>query len=64
MEIRVLDETGDTTTVWDDPKQAEKVFAKFKQKGYGVFRMEDRKLIKEFDPEAKGLLITPPLAGG
>ena len=59
---------------WDKSKpheveSARKVFADYKAKGYAAYRIDPKSgdkgdVIKEFDPAAERIILTPPFAGG
>lgn len=64
---------GDLKTVWDSeqPEEVRAARAQYdslKAKGYLAFKVkkdgEKGDLIKEFDPEAEKIIMTPPLRGG
>lgn len=72
-ELRVMDRTGDTKTIWDkdnatEVEVARETFAKLKKKGYLAYRVkkdgEKGEVIKEFDPDAEKIILAPPMAGG
>lgn len=64
---------GDLKTVWDsdrpeEVKAARAQYDDLKAKGYLAFKVkkdgEKGELIKEFDPEAEKIIMTPPVRGG
>lgn len=67
---------GDITVSWDPTKKkevanAKKTFEDLVAKGYRAWRVDvvegkrdDTTMLKEFDPEAKEIVILPPLTGG
>ena len=72
-ELCVMDQTGDTKTIWDknNPEEVEvarATFDKLKKKKYVAYSVgkdgEKGKVITEFDPDAEKLIMSPPLAGG
>jgi hypothetical protein len=71
-ELNVLDQTGDTTIGWDPSRPdevdaARETFRKLKAKGYLAYRTEGKdkgEAIREFDPRAERIVMSPPLAGG
>lgn len=73
-ELRVLDHTGDTKVIWDTEQDAEvevarKTFNDLKKKGYMAYRVEGKKgekgeVIREFDPNAGMLIMSPQMRGG
>lgn len=72
-ELRVMDATGDSRTIWD-PANAEEVaavkrtFDDLRKKGFLAFAVkkdgEKGKQITEFDPTAGKLILAPQMAGG
>lgn len=72
-ELCVMDQTGDTKTIWDksNPDEVEvarATFQKLKKKGYVAYSVkkdgEKGAVVSEFDPDAEKLIMSPPLAGG
>jgi hypothetical protein len=73
-EMAVLDHTGDTKITWDaDSKDevdaARATFDKLKKKGYLAYRVVGRdetkgEVIREFDPDAERIILSPPMVGG
>lgn len=72
-ELAVMDHTGDTKTIWDPnvPAEVEAAKAQFdalKKKGYMAYRVSGDhgkgEMLKEFDPKAGKIIMSPPLAGG
>lgn len=73
IELRVLDSSGDTKTVWDadnadEVEVARETFKKFKDKGYAIFRVnkkgEQGELMHKFDAEAEKMIAVPRVVGG
>jgi hypothetical protein len=70
--LHVQDISGDTEVSWDptspwEVEEARQTFEKFRSKGYMAFRMESGskgKMIREFDPKAERIVISPPVRGG
>lgn len=72
--LRVMDtQAGDIKTTWDpdnddEVEEAERIFDKMKAKGFAAYRVgkEGDKfgLMREFDPDAKAIIMAPPIAGG
>lgn len=71
--LSVLDHTGDTRIEWDseDPASVEIARASFnvaRRKGHFAYRLTsgDRRgeQIREFDPEAERIVLSPQLVGG
>lgn len=69
----VLDRTGDTKTVWDRRNDVEVAAAKAQfealtSKGYLAFSVakdgSKGEQIREFDPDAEKIILSPPLVGG
>jgi hypothetical protein len=72
-QMRVMDHTGDYQAIWDPTKQdevdaAKAQFRKLKGKGYLAYTVQEGgakgEVIREFDPEAGKIIMTPPMAGG
>jgi phosphoribosylformimino-5-aminoimidazole carboxamide ribonucleotide (ProFAR) isomerase len=72
-ELNVLDQTGDLKTMWnkenpDEVEAARKQFEELKAKKFLSFDVDKDgskgKMIKEFNPHAEKLIMTPPLGGG
>jgi hypothetical protein len=69
-------EAGDLTIAWDPTNETEvnlarEAFAKAKSEGYFAYAVgvddageTDRTAIKEFDPNATKIVMTPQLVGG
>ncbi len=67
--IRKMDKSGDAHITWDDANvaDAKQMFADLKGKGYMAFRVKDGakdEQIRDFDPEAKEIIMVPPMRGG
>ena len=71
--LEAMDLTGDTKVHWDSSKPAEVEAARasydsLKRKGYSAFKLNadgsTGEQIREFDPSAKRILMTPQMAGG
>lgn len=71
--MAVMGKEGDTKTVWnkDNPDEVEAARAQFntlKTKGYLAFKVKDDgdkgEMIKEFDPSAQKIILSPPVMGG
>lgn len=69
----VLDKTGDTKTVWDRRNEAEveaarAQFEALTGQGYLAFAVNKDGSkgdhIREFDPDAEKIILSPPLVGG
>lgn len=72
-ELAVMDETGDTKTMWDknnpdEVKQAEKTFNKLKKKNYIAYNVtktgKKGEIMHTFDPKAEKVIMVPPVVGG
>jgi hypothetical protein len=72
-EMLVLDHTGDTKTVWDannpdDVNAAREQFNALKKKGYIAYRVKKKgakgEIMRDFDPDAESMILSPPMAGG
>jgi len=72
-EMALLDGTGDTKVIWD-PKNADEVdaaktqFNALRKKGFIAYTVNKKgdkgEIIREFDPDAEKIILSPPLAGG
>ncbi len=70
--LTVLDHTGDTRLEWDASRPDEVAAArasydKLKAKSYLAYRVTasgEREVIRQFDPAAENIVMTPQLAGG
>lgn len=72
-EIAVMDQTGDTKTIWDknNPDEVAAAKAQFdalKAKRYIAYKVkgdgEKGEIITTFDPTAEKIILAPPMAGG
>lgn len=79
-EMTVMDQSGDTKIVWDPnvPEEVEQARRTFNEltkraseggKGYQAFSVnpEDAtkgEMIREFDPNAAKVILSPPMVGG
>jgi hypothetical protein len=67
-------DTGHVKAEWDKKNKAEvdaarETFVAMKSKGYLAFRVDPKSgekgaQLKEFDPDAERIIMTPPFAGG
>ncbi len=74
LELVVLDQTGDTKTVWDADNEEEvsvarTMFNDLKKKGFAIFRAEGKKgekgeAMHKFDPDAGKMIAVPAVVGG
>jgi hypothetical protein len=75
MEMSIMDHTGDTKLMWDSDnpdevaaakKTFDELVGKKKMLAYRVSKKgkQSGEVIKEFDPKAERMIITPALAGG
>lgn len=72
-ELCVMDQTGDTKTIWD-PANTEEVaaarstFDRLRGKGYIAYRVAESgkkgEVMSAFDPQAGKVIMAPPMAGG
>jgi hypothetical protein len=72
--LHVLDQTGDTRTTWDPEVEEEVdaarlVFAGLKAKGYLAYSVDPSdgskgEVIREFDPAAQAIIMSPQMQGG
>ena len=71
--LHVLDKTGDTKQVWDSRNEAEvevarAAFDSLTKKGYLAFSVKKDgskgEVIREFDPKAEKIILSPPMQGG
>ena len=69
----VMDVSGDSKTIWDpdnsdEVTNAQRTFNDLKHKGYTAYRVrEDGKkaeIMREFDPAAGKVILSPAMAGG
>lgn len=72
-EMAILDATGDTKVIWDphNPDEVAAAKAQFdtlKKKGFIAYTVNKKgdkgEVIREFDPNAEKIILSPPLAGG
>ena len=72
-EMRIIDKSGDTKIIWDrnnadEVANAKKVFDDLKAKRFMAYKVDDHgdksEVIREFDPNAEKLIMSPPLVGG
>ncbi len=74
-EMALMNETGDTKTIWDskNPDEVEAAKKQFdffvKTKKYAAFKVakngdKTSEQIREFDPELEKIIFVPALAGG
>ncbi len=72
-EMAILDGTGDTKVIWDahNPDEVAAAKAQFdtlKKKGFIAYTVNKKgdkgEVIREFDPDAEKIILSPPLAGG
>lgn len=69
-----LDETGDTITSWNrmddlEVAAAKSVFDSLRGEGYMAYRLDGDgggggAVLKDFDPDAQQIILSPPLVGG
>lgn len=73
LELCVIDQTGDTKSIWDPSKKdevevAEDTFNKLKKKGYAIYSVKKNgdqgKIMHKFDPDAGRMIAVPPVVGG
>jgi hypothetical protein len=71
--LSVLDHTGDTRIEWDrrnrdEVAAAREMFAKMKDKRYLAYRLDadgsQGEVIREFDPTAERIIMSPQPVGG
>lgn len=73
-ELAVMDKSGDTKLMWDKDNEdeveaARTTFNKLKKKGFFAYTVTDKdgskgKLIKEFDPDAQKIIMSPVMVAG
>ena len=72
-ELAVMDNTGDTKTIWDaDNKDeveiARDTFDRLKKKGYMIYHVkkggEQGEVMHKFDPEAEKMIAVPKVVAG
>jgi hypothetical protein len=72
--LSVLDRTGDTTLKWDPKIETEVEVAKEKfdslvlHKGYAAYELKENdkpgEMLREFNPKAERIFLTPRAVGG
>lgn len=72
--LHVMDRSGDTRLMWDkgnddEVSAARETFRKLKEKGFLAYRVHGKKgekgdVIREFDPAAERIIMSPQLVGG
>lgn len=71
--LHVLDHTGDSRTIWNPENQdevdaAKEMFNRLKRKGYLAYKVDETggkgEQIREFDPTAGRIIMSPQLVGG
>jgi hypothetical protein len=72
-ELAIMDTTGDTKVMWDSDNKdevetAKETFLRLKKKGYIAYTVKGKgekgEIMKEFDPNAERIVMTPPAIGG
>lgn len=73
MELRVIDHTGDSKTIWNPDNQdevdaAKATFDALKKKNYIAYTVKangkKNEIIHSFDPELGKIIMVPPMVGG
>lgn len=72
--LAIMDHTGDTKIIWDknqpdEVDNARETFNRLKKKGYLAFKVEGKdgtkgEVVREFDPNAERMILSPPVVGG
>jgi hypothetical protein len=72
--LHVMDSTGDTRLMWDKGNEdevsaARRTFRDLKAKGYLAYSVRGKKgekgtVLREFDPDAERIIMSPQLVGG
>ena len=73
--MEIMGQEGDTKIIWDksNPDEVENARRTFNelvgQKKFIAYRVEGKKgekgeIIREFDPDAERLILSPPMVGG
>jgi hypothetical protein len=71
--MSVLDQTGDTKTIWDknnpvEVESARKTFNDLKAKGYIAYTVKDDgkkgEILVNFNSELERIILSPPVCGG
>jgi hypothetical protein len=71
--LAVMNEKGDTKTVWNanndvEVENARETFKRFKKKGYMIYKVsgdgKKGEVMNEFDPNAQKMIAAPNLQGG
>ena len=72
-ELSVLNETGDTKTIWDSDNEdevtvARAAFDSFRTKGYAIYKVgkngERSTVMHTFDPNAEKMIAVPAIVAG
>lgn len=72
-ELCAIDQTGDTKTIWDknnpdEVEAAKATFDRLKGKGYLAYKVSKDgskgEVIRDFDPDAEKIILSPPMQGG
>lgn len=72
-ELSVMNETGDTKTIWDSDNQdevdaARVTFDSLRKKGYMIYTVkkdgEQGEQMRKFDPLAEKMIAVPPIVAG
>lgn len=72
-ELCVMDATGDTRTIWDpanpdEVTNARNSFEALRKKGYIAYKVigsgDKGEIMREFDPQAGKIIMSPPVIGG
>jgi hypothetical protein len=72
-ELATMDGSGDTKVIWDYTKPAEvdvarSTFNELKKKGYLAYKVRgdgsQGEVIREFDPMAQSIILSPQMQGG
>jgi hypothetical protein len=72
--MAVMNESGDTKTIWDRTKPdevevARETYRKLKAKGYMAYKVEGKdgrkgEVMDQFDPNAERVILAPAMQGG
>lgn len=69
--MQIIDETGDTKLRWDssnatEVENAQRTFEEMTRRGFLAYKTKggEQTLVRDFDPEAEKMLLTPPVVAG
>lgn len=71
--LNIMNETGHIQQIWDpanpdEVANAREQFEKWRKKGYVAYRVQQGgdagEIMREFDPQARAIIMRPPVVGG